>query len=113
MPVSGISAKAASRLGLMAQPNEWCQVRPCSDTGRQEEGFLARILSTGEIMPPEDTMATWPQEKDFRRPDVVIGTRDWGLLERFLRDRWMYPELEETLQPGAVCRWHIGIVLRE
>ncbi len=108
MPVSQISVEAATRLGIAAQPNEWCQVRLCSETGRQEEGFLAKVAST-----LEDTMMTWPREKEFRRPDVMIGTRDRGLLERFLHDRWMDPELEETLRPGAVCRWHIRIVLWE
>jgi hypothetical protein len=42
-------------------------------------------------------------------PDVVIGTRDWGTEERFLRD----PESEETVRLGGVCRWHIRIVLQE
>jgi hypothetical protein len=41
MPVSWISADAATRLGLTERPNEWCQVRPCNTTGRQEDGFLA------------------------------------------------------------------------
>jgi hypothetical protein len=109
MPVSRISAEAVSQLGLTARPNEWCQVRPCSSTGRQEHGFLAKVASTLEVMPPENAMMTWPREKDYRRPDVVVGTRDWSLLVKFLRDEWM----EETLWPGAVCRWHIRIVLRE
>jgi hypothetical protein len=55
MPVSWISAEAAARLGHVAQPNGWCQVRPCSDTGRLEEAF---IVSTLEIMPPEGVMTT-------------------------------------------------------
>ncbi len=42
---------------------------------------------------------------------MVIGTRDWDLLEKLLWDRWMDPELEEALQPRAAYRWHIRIVL--
>jgi hypothetical protein len=60
MPVSQISAEAAIWLGHAAQPNGWCQVRPCSDTGQLREAFLTKIVSTLEIMPPEDTMTTQP-----------------------------------------------------
>ncbi len=35
MPVSRLSADAATRLGLMERPNDWCQVRPCDAAGRQ------------------------------------------------------------------------------
>ncbi len=42
---------------------------------------------------------------------MVIRTRDWNLLERLLRDRWMDPELEKALRPRAAYRWHIRIVL--
>jgi hypothetical protein len=58
---------------------------------------------------PEDMMMRRPREKDFRRPDVVIGTRDWGMVERFLRD----PESGETMRPRAACKWHVRIVLRD
>jgi hypothetical protein len=86
MPVSRISAEAATRLGLIELPNEWCQVRPCDAAGRQEDGFLAKIASTLEIAPPGYPMTRRPREENFRRPDVVIGTRDWETVERFLRD---------------------------
>jgi hypothetical protein len=46
MPVSWISAEAETRLGYVTQPNGWCQVRPCSTTGRLEEAFLAKVAST-------------------------------------------------------------------
>jgi hypothetical protein len=55
-------------------------------------------------MPPEDTMTSWSQKKDYRRPDVVIRTRDWSLLEELLRDRWMEPILEEALRPTVAYR---------
>jgi hypothetical protein len=35
MPVSRLSADAATRLGLTERPNDWCQVRPCDAAGRQ------------------------------------------------------------------------------
>ncbi len=43
----------------------------------------------------------------------MIRTRDWNLLERLLRDRWMDPELEEALRPRGAYRWHIRIVLQD
>jgi hypothetical protein len=52
MPVSRLSADAATRLGLTERPNDWCQVRPCDATGRQQDGFLAKIASVLEIAPP-------------------------------------------------------------
>jgi hypothetical protein len=84
MPVSRISADAATRLGLTGRPNDWCQVRPCNAAGRQEDGFLAKIASVSEIAPPGYPTTRRPRELNFRRPDVVIGTRDWEAVERFL-----------------------------
>ncbi len=52
MPVSRLSADAATRLGLTERPNDWCQVRPCNAAGRQQDGFLAKIASVLEIAPP-------------------------------------------------------------
>ncbi len=46
MTVFLISAEAAIRLGHVAQPNEWCHVRPRSDTGRLVGIFHAKIAST-------------------------------------------------------------------
>ncbi len=66
---------AAARLGLTERPNDWCQVRPCNTTGRQEDGFLAKIASVLEIAPGYPTERR-PREMNFRKPDVVIGTRD-------------------------------------
>ena len=51
MPVSRLSADAATRLGLTERPNDWCQVRPCNAAGQQEDGFLAKIASVLEIAP--------------------------------------------------------------
>jgi hypothetical protein len=121
MPVSRISADAATRLGLTERPNEWCQVRPCNAGGRQENGFLAKIASVLEIAPPGYPTTRRPREENFRRPDVVIGTRDWEAVERFLcnvepdRDA----ELRETrqqhirmvLQGGE--RWYLNLLVSE
>jgi hypothetical protein len=52
MPVSRLSADAATRLGLTERPNDWCQVRPCDAAGRQQDGFLAKIANVLEIAPP-------------------------------------------------------------
>jgi hypothetical protein len=111
--VSRISPEAAIRLGHAPQPNGWCQVRMCSDTWRLADAFLAKIASTLEIILPEGMMATRPREGDYRQPDVVIGTRDWSLLEGLLRNRWMDPNLEEALRMRSAYRWHIRIVLRD
>jgi hypothetical protein len=51
MPVSRLSADAATRLGLTERPNDWCQVRLCDAAGRQQDGFLAKIASVLEIAP--------------------------------------------------------------
>ncbi len=84
MPVSRLSADAATRLGLTERPNDWCQVRPCDAAGRQQDGFLAKIASVLEIAPPGYPTEKRPREMNFRKPDVVIGTRDWEAVERFL-----------------------------
>ncbi len=98
MPVSRISADPATWLGLTERPNEWCQVRQCNAAGRQEDGFLAKIASVLEIAPLGYPTTRRPREENFRRPDVVVGTRDWEAVERFLCD--MGPdrnaELRET-----------------
>ncbi len=121
MPVSRISADAPTRLGLTERPNEWCQVRPCNAAGRQEDGFLAKIASVLEIAPPGYPTTRRPREENFRRPDVVIGTRDWEAVERFLcnvgPDR--NAELRETrkqhirivLQNGE--RWYLNLLMSE
>jgi hypothetical protein len=121
MLVSRISANAATRLGLTERPNELCQVRPCNATGRLEDGFLAKIASMLEITPPGYPTMRRPRELNFRRPDVVVGTRDWEAMERFPCN--MEPdrdaELRETrkqhirivLQGGE--RWYLNLLVSE
>ncbi len=109
MPVSRISADAAARLGLTERLNEWCQVRPCNAAGQQEDRFLAKIASVLEIAPPGYPTTRRPREENFRRLDVVIRTRDWETVERFLCDGGpdRNAELRETRQQ------HIRIVLQD
>ncbi len=76
MPVSRMSADAAARLGLTERPNDWCQVRPCNAAGWQKDGFLAKIASVLEIAPPGYPTEKRLRELNFRKPEVVIGTRD-------------------------------------
>ncbi len=121
MPVSRLSADAATRQGLTERPNDWCQVRPCDAAGRQQDGFLAKIASVLEIAPPGYPTEKRPREMNFRKPDVVIGTRDWETVERFLCN--MVPDkmagLREThkyhvrivLQSGE--RWYLNLLVSE
>jgi hypothetical protein len=121
MPVSRLSADAATRLGLTERPNDWCQVRPCSATGRQLNGFLAKIATVLEIAPPGYPTEKRPREMNFRKPDVVIGTKDWESVERFLRnvEPDKMAELREThkyhvrivLQSGE--RWYLNLLVSE
>ncbi len=120
MPVSRLSADTAARLGLTERPN-WCQVRPCDAAGRQEDGFLAKIASVLEIALPGYPTERRPRELNFRKPDVVIGTRDWETVERFLCN--VEPDkiagLRETrehhvrivLQSGE--RWSLSLLVSE
>ncbi len=121
MPVSRLSADAATRLGLTERPNDWCQVRPCNAAGRQEDGFLAKVASVLEIAPPGYPTERRPRELNFRKPDVIIGTRDWETVERFLCN--VEPDkiagLRETrkhhvrivLQNGE--RWYLNLLVSE
>ena len=121
MPVSRLSADAPTRLGLTERPNDWCQVRPCSATGRQLNGFLAKIATVLEIAPPGYPTEERPREMSFRKPDVVIGTKDWESVERFLCN--IEPDkmagLREThkyharivLQSGE--RWYLNLLVSE
>jgi hypothetical protein len=121
MPVSQMSADAAARLGLTKRPNDWCQVRPCNAAGRQEDGFLANIASVLEVAPRGHPTERRPRELNFRKPDVVIGTRDWETVERFLCN--VMPDkmagLRETrkhhvrivLQNGE--RWYLNLLVSE
>jgi hypothetical protein len=121
MPVLWMSADAATRLGFTEQPNDWCQVRPCNAPGRQEDGFLAKIASVLEIAPPGYPTKRRPRELNFRKPDLVIGTRDLKTMERFLcnvePDR--IARLRETrkhhvrivLQSGE--RWYLNLLVSE
>jgi hypothetical protein len=108
MPVSRLSADAATRLGLTERPNDWCQVRPCNAAGRQEDGFLAKIASVLEIAPPGYPTERRPRELNFRKPDVVIGTRDWETVERFLCD----VETDKTAGLRETRKHHVRIVLQ-
>jgi hypothetical protein len=116
MPVSRLSADAATRLGLTEKPNDWCQVRPCNAAGRQLDGFLAKIASVLEIAPPGyPTIAPpghpteeRPREMSFRRPDVVIGTKDWESVEGFLRN----VEPDKMAEPKEKRKYHMRVVLR-
>jgi hypothetical protein len=83
--------------------------RQCNAAGRQEDEFLAKVASTLEISPPEYAVVRRPHEEDFRRPDVVMGTRDWDTVQRFLRDL----ESGETVRPTAVRKQHVCIVLQD
>ncbi len=108
MPVSRLSADAAARLGLTERPNDWCQVRPCNAAGRHEDWFFAKITSVLEIAPPGYPTERRPRELNFRKPDVVIGTRDWETVERFLCnvERDKIAGLRETR------KHHVRIVLQ-
>ncbi len=119
MPVSRLSADAATRLGLTERPNDWCQVRPCDAAGRQQDGFLAKIASVLEIAPPGYPTERRPREMNFRKPDVVIDTRDWETVERFLcnvvpdkmaglRERHKY-HVRIVLQSGE--RWYLNLLV--
>ncbi len=66
MPVSRMSADAATRLGFTEQPNDWCQVRLCNAAGQQTDGFLAKIASVLEIAPPLYPTKRRPRELNFR-----------------------------------------------
>jgi hypothetical protein len=109
MPVSRLSADAATRLGLTERPNDWCQVRPCNAAGQQEDGFLAKIASVLEIAPPGYPTERRPRELNFRKPDVVIGTRDWETVERFLcnvvRTRWPGYGDPQAPCPHSAAEW--------
>jgi hypothetical protein len=121
MPVSRLSADAAARLGLTERPNDWCQVRPCNAAGRQEDEFLVKIASVLEIAPPGYPTERRPWELNFRKPDVVIGTRDWETVERFLCnvEQDKIAGLRETrkhhvrivLQSGE--RWYLNLLVSE
>jgi hypothetical protein len=108
MPVSRLSADAATRLGLTEKPNDWCQVRPCNAAGRQLDGFLARIASVLEIAPPGYPTEKRPREMNFRTPDVVIGTKDWESVEGFLRN----VEPDKMAELKEKRRYHMRVVLR-
>jgi hypothetical protein len=97
------------QLGLTERPNEWCQVRPCNAAGWQEDGSLAKIASVLEIAPPGYSMTRRPCEENFRWPDVVIGTRDWEAVERFLCN--MRPD--ETARWRETHKQHVRIVLQD
>jgi len=109
MPVSRISAEAAIRLRLTEQPNEWCQVRPCNAAGWQEDGFLAKIASVLEIAPPGYPITRRPREENFRLPDMVISTRDWEAVKRFLCE----VRLDETAGLRETRKQHVRIVLQD
>ncbi len=98
MPVSRMSADAAARLGLTERPNYWCQ----------EDGFLAMIASILEIAPPGYPTARRPRELNFRKPDMVIGTRDWETVERFLFN--VEPDRNAGLR--ETCKHQVRIVLQ-
>jgi hypothetical protein len=108
-------------VGLTKRPNDWCQVRPCDAAGWQEDGFLAKIASVLEVAPPGYPTERRLWEMNFRRPDVVISTRDWETVERFLCN--VEPDkitkLREThkhhvrieLQSGE--RWYLNLLVSE
>jgi hypothetical protein len=108
-------------VGLTERPNNWCQVRPCDAAGGQEDGFLANIASVLEVALPGYPTERRPREMNFRRPDVVISTRDWETVERFLCN--VEPDkitkLREThkhhvridLQSGE--RWYLNLLVSE
>jgi hypothetical protein len=83
-------------------------VRPCDAAGQQEDGFLAKIASILEIAPPGYPTTRRPRELNFRNPDVVIGTRDWEAVERFLCNT----EPNRNAELRETRKQHICIVLR-
>jgi hypothetical protein len=82
-------------------------VRPCDAAGRQQDGFLAKIASVLET-PPGYPTEKRPREMNFRKPDVVIGTRDWETVERFLCN--MVPDKMAGLRESH--KYQVRIVLQ-
>jgi hypothetical protein len=112
MPMSQISTDAVTQLGHKAQLNQWYSARLCGTTGHQEGLFLAKSMSTLEIAPSEAGAMMWPPGLDCRRPDVIVGTDNWNLLEGFLRGTWDSPERVEDTLRELLCKWHILVVLQ-
>jgi hypothetical protein len=83
-------------------------VRLCNTAGRQEDRFLAKIASVLEIAPPGYPTARRPRELNFRKPDVLIGTRDWEIVERFLCN--VEPDKNAGLR--ETCKHHVRRVLQ-
>ena len=83
-------------------------MRPCDAAGRQQDGFLAKIASVLEIAPPGYPTEKRPREMNFRKPDVVIGTREWETVERFLCN--MVPDKMAGLR--ETHKYHVRIVLQ-
>jgi hypothetical protein len=60
------------------------------------------------LPPPGYPTEKRPREMNFRKPDVVIGTRDWEAVERFLCN--MVPDKMAGLREAH--KYHVRIVLR-
>jgi hypothetical protein len=82
MPVSRLSANAATRQGLTERPNDWCQVRPCNAAGRQEDWFLAKIASVLEIAPPRARVPDGEEASRAELPRAGRGDRHQRLGDR-------------------------------
>ncbi len=74
----------------------------------RRRGFLIKIASVLEIAPPGYPTERRPQELNFRKPDVVIGTRDWETVERFLCN--VVPDKMARLR--ETHKYHVRIVLQ-
>ncbi len=73
-------------------------------------------------MEPETQLFLGPQKSEPRRPDMMIGMKDWEFIREFLHNDWeslevkenrkqvpRFPEIGESRKQVPPLKWHIRI----
>jgi hypothetical protein len=102
MPVSRLSADAATRLGLTERPNDCCQVRPCNAAGAAA-GWIPR--QDRERVRDRPSGVSDGKEA---AGDELPQTRDWETVERFLCN----VVLDKMAGLRETHKYHVRIVLQ-
>ncbi len=93
-----ITHSAAPWLGLQGRPN-WAYLVKLRKVPRKAEDYLVAMgVASLEILEPQTRLIVGRQRSESRRPDVMIGLKDW--------------ERMRALRQEQLAKWHIHMILR-
>jgi hypothetical protein len=77
-----------------------------------EDYHIVMGVASLEILEPQTRLSVGRQRPEPRRPDVMIGLKDWERMRALLYSGWEVPAAVENKRQEQLAKWHIWMILR-